>query len=158
MINLDQSIAKVKDEIGKTPKVEVTREFLIEVIMHEGAGRDRKTLLAWLNKQVEELPPPVVTGPPTATPGAPVKVEWSPPSDETFVESHSPYNRVYDPKPPIYRPERRGNVWCLYDVNNGRMRLETFENKGDASAFITRLEQDVDGLIKEQPYHYLGSE
>ncbi len=139
MINLDQSIAKVKAEILSKPFD--IGDLLVETIMHEGAGKDRKTLLAWLNAQVDAMP--VKTDyPPVKTPNEGV-VDLTPDTPRAK---------------PVYRPEKRGNVWCLYDANNGRMRLETFAVKGDASAFITRLEQDVDGLIEERPYHYLRSE
>ena len=137
MINLDRSIVRVKGEILGGG---FTRDDLIEIIMHEGAGKDRKTLLKWLNEQVEAF-------------------------DEKEMEDAIAAHEVergdvltLPELKPIYRPEKRGNVWCLYDANNGRMRLETFAVKGDASAFITRLEQDVDGLIEERPYHYLRSE
>lgn len=124
MINLNQSIAKVKEEIGKTLKEEVTRSFLIELIMHEGAGKDRSTLLKWLNEQVEAKN--------LNDQGKPTRAE------------------------PHYRPEKRGNIWMLYDENNGELRKETFEVKGDASAFITRLENGED--IVEKPVHYLRAE
>ncbi len=145
MINLDRSIVRVKGEILGGG---FTRDDLIEIIMHEGAGKDRKTLLKWLNEQVEDIPDGEDDSVPK--PGhAPVK-----PLSEGVVDFTPDAPR----STPIYRPERRGNSWCLYDANNGRMRLETFAVKGDASAFITRLEQDVDGLIEERPYHYLRSE
>lgn len=141
MINLNQSIANVKEDIGKTPAVEVTREFFIEAIMHEGAGRDRKTLLDWLNAQVDAFE---------------VKLGYAPvkPLGEGVVDLTPDAPRAT----PVYRPEKRGNVWCVLDAANERMRQETFENKGDASAFIVRLEQDVGGLIEEKLVHYLRSE
>lgn len=135
MINLNQSIAKVKAEIYSAlrrtraeddPPEPNSRDVLIEIIMHEGAGKDRKTLLKWLNARVDAMPVEAGSDAPT--------------------------------EPPVYRPEKRGNVWCVLDTANGKLRLETFAVKGDAKAFITRLEQDVNGLIEERPFHYLRSE
>lgn len=120
MINLNQSIAKVK---GQILGGDFTCDDYIEAIMHEGAGEDRKTLLAWLNEQVEARN--------LNDQSAPTRAE------------------------PVYRPEKRGNLWMLYDVNNGEMRQETFEVKGDASAFITRLEN---GEVLDEPYFHKGSE
>ncbi len=141
MINLDQSIAKVKEEIvpidAPSDWVPTNREELIEVIMHEGAGRDRKTLLAWLNEQVELLPTeidPVPEG----------KI-----GDGNELDPGAPLE-VVTPKvslKPIYRPVRRGGIWCLLDVANNELRQERFDNKGDARAFIGRLEQRGEGTF-----------
>ena len=175
MINLNQSIAKVKAEIvpvdAPSDWVPTTHEVLIETIMHEGAGRDRKTLLKWLNEQVEaiplgdeatiEIPPMEITKvevePPTADAGAKITVEGI---SKPAYRPEKRRDTIKTPKPrgkPVYRPVRRGNVWCLHDVNNGVMRQETFDVKGDARAYITRLEQDVDGLIEERRFHFARS-
>ncbi len=146
MINLDQSIAKVKEEVKSSLVVHVSpRETLIEAIMHEGAGRDRKTLLAWLNEQVELLPAEID---PVPKPGhAPVK-----PLGEGVVD-FTPDAPI---STPIYRPVRRGGIWCLLDVANNELRQERFDNKGDARAFIADLELYGD-QIKEKSFHYSRS-
>ncbi len=134
MINLDQSIAKVKGEILGGG---FTRDDLTELIMHEGAGRDRKTLLKWLNEQVEDIPDGEDDSVPK--PGhAPVK-----PLGEGVVD-FTPDAPI---STPIYRPVRRGGIWCLLDVANNELRQERFDNKGDARAFIGRLEQSGKGTF-----------
>lgn len=55
MINLDQSIEKIKVEIGKTPKVEVTRDFLVGIGLREKEGQGRSTLLGWLREEVKAM-------------------------------------------------------------------------------------------------------
>lgn len=136
MINLDQSIAKVKWEIENTTGVD--REELIETIMHEDAGKGRKTLLAWLNEQVETYAADIVV-PATA--------------------ESEPVEPVFEDAPtrgePEYRSELRGGVWCLFDTVNGELRKETFDNKGDAQVFITRLEAGED---LDEPYFHKSSE
>ena len=142
MINLDQSIAKIKWEIENTTGVD--REELIELIMHEGAGKDRKTLLKWLNGQVDAYVSML--------------------SDADIRKSADDLRNQIDEDvfndlaKPVYRPEKRGGVWCIFDTANSKVRQETFDVKGDARAYITQLELDVNGLIEEKPYHYKRSE
>ncbi len=184
MININQSIANIKKDIAITKGL--GRDGLIEVIMHEGAGRDRKTLLVWLNEQVELLPAEVDPVPEgeigdgnELNPGAPLKiattesagVSVTPPSVELGVRVPRTFEKVkadsenakptefvpFDALKPIYRPERRGGVWCVLDVASGKMRQETFEVKGDARAFIADLEL-YGNQIKEKLVHFLGSE
>ncbi len=143
MVSLSETIISVMAQVESADPA-LGREELIALGVSEKAGANRKTLLKWLNEQVEELEPvPSLEGY----------------SDEECAEVVDKFevergDTIKTPKPrgkPFYRPEKRGGVWCLYDVNNGELRRETFDNKGDAKVFAGRLEA---GEELDEPYFH----